>query len=227
MDDNIEVFGIHIDYKNVDTAMGCVEEFLQTDSLHTVGIVTMNALLAAAEDPVQREYLEHLDLGVVGETEVLEAAGIASGQIYEQTEQNEFIARLFWKLITANDTFFLLGETSGEIEALETYVRETYPDIRICGHAAAADAEQKSADWIVNEINGSGADVIISGLQGSSQTVFLLENRNKINGKIWLSLGEQIHIQNEAGIKNSWFGTLLKKSSFKRLASKFRNEEND
>lgn len=227
MNNTAEVFGIQIDQLNVDAAMDRVVEFLRTDSLNTVGIITMNALLAAAEDPVQREYLEQLDLSVVGEKEVLEAAGITSGQVYEEIEDDEFIARLFWKLITTGYTFFLLGESDEEIRALETYVRETYPDILIRGKASEIAEDQRSADWIVNEINGSGADVIISGLKGSSQAAFLLENRKKINGKIWLSLGEQIHIQNEAGIKNTWFGTLLKKNSFKRLAAKFRNEEID
>ncbi len=227
MDDKIEVLGIHIDYRNVDASMQCVSDFLQTDALNTVGIITMNALLAAAENPVQREYLEQLDLGVIGEKEVLEAAGITSGQIYEETEGDEFIARLFWKLITGNYTFFLLGENDEEVRALDTYVKETYPDIRVCGQASEPEEDQHSTDWIVNEINGSGADVIISGLKGSSQTAFLLENRKKINGKIWLSLGEHLHIQSEAGIKNTWFGTLLKKNSFKRLAAKFRNEESD
>ncbi len=227
MENMIEVLGIQIDHITVSDAMQRVEDFLKTDSLSTVGIITMNALMNAARDPVQREYLEKLDLGMVGETEVLEAAGITAGQIYEQTEENEFLARFFWKLITGSYSFFLLGEDKAETGALETYVKETYPDIRICGQAFGSADDERSADWLVNEINGSGADVILSGLNGSSTAEFLLENRKKINGKIWLSFGEQIRIQNEAGIKNSWFGLLRKKNSFKRLVSRFRNEEND
>lgn len=227
MNDKIEVLGIHIDHMNVDSAMKEVAGFLRTDSLKTVGIVTMNALLNAAEDSVQREYLEQLDLGVVGELEVLDAAGVRSGQIYEETEENEFLARFFWHLITNNYTFFLLGESTEEVQALQTYVQETYPDIMIRGKACEIAGDQRSADWIVNEINGSGADVIISGLQGAAQAAFLLDNRKKINGKIWISLGEHINIQNEAGLKNTWLGTLLKKSSFKRLAAKFRSEKID
>lgn len=227
MNDKIVVLGIRINHMNVDSAMDCVAGFLRTDSLNTVGIVTMNALLNAAEDSVQRDYLDQLDLGMVGELEVLDAAGIHSGQVYEETKENEFLARFFWHLITNNYSFFLLGESEEEVQALHTYVQETYPDIIVRGQASEIAGDERSADWIVNEINGSGADVIISGLQGAAQAAFLLDNRNKINGKIWLSLGEHMDIQNEAGIKNTWFGTLLKKSSFKRLAAKFRNEKID
>ncbi len=227
MNDRIEVFGIQIDLNNADAALKRTEEFLQTDSLSTAGIVTMEALLAAAENPVQKEYLEQLDLAVIGDTEVLEAAGIHSGQIYEQTEENECIARIFWKLINGNYTFFLLGENRQEVRALETYVKETYPDINVCGQAFQPSEEEHSEDWIVNEINGSGADVIISGLNGFAQTELLLENRSKINGKIWLTLGEQAGIRKEAGMKQGWLSSRRRKSSFKRLAAKFRNEEND
>lgn len=227
MNDKVEVLGISIDHMNVETAMQRIADFLRTDSLNTVGIITMNALLIAAEDPVHREYLEQLDLSVVGELEVLEAAGINSGQIYEETKENDFIARMFWKLISNRHTFFLLGESDEEVDALTTYVQETYPDIIIRGKASGIARDERSADWIVNEINGSGADVIISGLQGFSQSGFLLENKMKINGKIWICLGEHINIQNEAGIKNTWFSTLLKKSTFKRMAAKYRNEEID
>ena len=41
-----------------------------------------------------------LDLTVIGETEVLEAAGIdPETPSYEEVETNEFIARFFWGLI--------------------------------------------------------------------------------------------------------------------------------
>ena len=79
----------------------------------------------------------------------------------------------------------------------------------------------------MNEINGASPDVIISGLQGCSQDQFLLENRHKIIGKIWLSLGEHPNIQTEAGLKVSWWSTLLKKTTFKRLAAKYREEKGE
>lgn len=225
MEKKIEVLGIQIDYLNVEDSMECVTAFLRTDTLNTVGIITMNALLMSAENKVHREYLEKLDLGVIGELEVLEAAGISSGQIYEETAEMEFFARLFWNLISKDYSFFLLGESKEEVAALTTYLQDTYPGILIRGTAAGVAGDERSTDWIVNEINGSGADIIISGLQGSAQNEFLLENRMKINGKIWLSLGEHISIQNEAGLKNTWFSTLLKKNTFRRLAARFHNDE--
>ena len=43
--------------------------------------------------------------------------------------------------------------------------------------------------------------------------------------KIWLSLGEHSTLQNEAGIKTSWWGTLLKKNTFKWMVTKYNSEK--
>ena len=105
--------------------------------------------------------------------------------------------------------------------------RDTYPGISIAGETADVADENTSIDHLVNEINSVSPDVIISGLQGCRQDQFLLENRQKINGKIWLSLGEHPNIQNEAGLKVSWWSTLLKKTTFRRLAARFKEGKNE
>ena len=80
---------------------------------------------------------------------------------------------------------------------------------------------------MINELNSFSPDVIISGLQGIRQDQFLMENRQKINGKIWLGLGEHPEIQNEAGLKVGWWSTLLKKTTFRRMVSKFKEDQGE
>ncbi|MCI8332913.1 MAG: WecB/TagA/CpsF family glycosyltransferase [Clostridiales bacterium] len=227
MCDKINVLGIHLDYLNVDAEMERIVDFIQNDHLDTVGIVTMNMLLLAEKDARWKAYLEELDMSILGETEVLEAADITSGQIYEEVKENEFFARLFWYLINQNLKIFLLGESQEEVEGLKTYLLDTYPGIDIVGETTEVADENTSIDHLANEINSVSPDVILSGLQGYLPDQFLLENRQKINGKIWISLGEHPNIQNEAGLKVSWWSTLLKKNTFRRLAAKFKEGKNE
>ena len=49
--------------------------------------------------------------------------------------------------------------------------------------------EESAFDSLVNEINSQTTDVIVSGLAGTRQDRFVLENSSKISAKIWLSLG--------------------------------------
>ena len=222
MCDKINVLGVKLDYLNVESEMERIMEFMRNDRLDTVGIITKNTLLLAEEDPWWKEYLETLDMSVPGEKEVLEAAGITGGQIYEEVEENEFFARLFWYLIKQEQKVFLLGESREEVEGLQRYLADTYPGIDIAGMTADVADEDTTIDHLANEINSVSPDVIISGLQGIRQNRFLMKNSQKINGKIWLSLGEHPDLQNEAGLKTSWWSTLLKKNTFRRLAAKFK-----
>lgn len=226
MCNKIEVMGISLDYLNVEQEMERLAGFMENDRLDAIGMITMNTLLLAEKDPAWRKYLENLDLSVISEKEILEAVGVSSGQVYEEVLENDFPARMFWYIINKELRVFLLGESSEEVDALEKYLLETYPGIQIAGTAADVAGEEASVDSIINELNSFSPDVIISGLQGIRQDQFLMENRQKINGKIWLGLGEHPDIQNEAGIKVGWWNTLLKKTTFRRMASKFRDDKN-
>ena len=112
-----------------------------------------------------------------------------------------------------------------ELQTLQKYLTETYPGIEIGGGAVVETLEESAFDSLVNEINSQTTDVIVSGLAGTRQDRFVLENSSKISAKIWLSLGEHSTLQNEAGIKTSWWGTLLKKNTFKWMVTKYNSEK--
>ena len=76
MNAELEILGVKLKHYHVDAAMEIVEEYLSNDKLNTIGIVTMQMLMQASKEPTWKQYIEDLDLTVIGETEVLEAAGI-------------------------------------------------------------------------------------------------------------------------------------------------------
>lgn len=223
MTKKIEVLGVQIDCLNVDDAMERVQYLLENDQPDTIGMVTMSALLAAAEYPDWKKYLEEMAMTIIGETEVLEAAGIHDGQIMEEVRDNEFVARFFWYLVRKKKGIFLLGETEEEISDLRKYLTETYPGMEIIGGTVVSDGA--TSEGVMNEINSSSADVIVSGLQGLRQERLVMENRHLIDCRIWFCLGEHKEIQSEAGVKSSWLGTLLKKNTFKRLVARYNSEK--
>lgn len=226
MNAELEILGVKLKHYRVDAAMEIAEEYLSNDKLNTIGIVTMQMLMQASKEPTWKQYIEDLDLTVIGETEVLEATGIdPETPSYEEVETNEFIARFFWGLIQKKSRIFVLGDTEEELQTLQKYLTETYPGIEIGGGAVVETLEESAFDSLVNEINSQTTDVIVSGLAGTRQDRFVLENSSKISAKIWLSLGEHSTLQNEAGIKTSWWGTLLKKNTFKWMVTKYNSEK--
>lgn len=220
MCEKTDVLGVHIDYCGVDTSMERIAEMMKNDRMETVGVVTMNTLLLAAEDPTWKQYLESMDLTVIGDSEVLKAAGIQQGEIAEEVKEDEFIARFFWYMIQQKERIFVLGETPEEVEGLRSYLEDTYPGIEVAGGAAVG--EDTPPEGVMNEINSLTVDVIVSGLQGHRQDRLAIENRSQLNTKIWFCLGEHPNIQSNAGLKVSWWSTLLKKSAFKRMVARYK-----
>ena len=147
MNAELEILGVKLKHYRVDAAMEIAEEYLSNDKLNTIGIVTMQMLMQASKEPTWKQYIEDLDLTVIGETEVLEAAGIdPETPSYEEVETNEFIARFFWGLIQTKSRIFVLGDTEEELQTLQKYLTETYPGIEIGGGAVVETLEESAFD---------------------------------------------------------------------------------
>mgnify|MGYP000473644483 CR=1 FL=1 len=76
MNAELEILGVKLKHYRVDAAMEIAEEYLSNDKLNTIGIVTMQIADAGEQGTDVETVYRRLDLTVIGETEVLEAAGI-------------------------------------------------------------------------------------------------------------------------------------------------------
>lgn len=218
----INVLGLELDFCNVELFIEKLDELMKNEKLNLVSIVTMRTLLLADQDMIWKQFLNEIDLTIIGEPEVLEAAGVWDGQVASEVKNDEFVARFFWYLIQHQNKVFVLGETEEEVEGLHTYLLETYPGIEISGSAVANSENTDEA--VINDINSLSVDVVVSGLQGSNQNRIAIDNRLSLNAKLWFCLGEHHEVQSEAGLKNSWWSTLLEKNAFKRLVAKYKNK---
>lgn len=78
MSEKIELLGVRLEVFETEEALEKIKEFLKEDGLRIVGMVTSAMLLASEESEEFRQQLEQLNLCVIREREVLEAAGVTS-----------------------------------------------------------------------------------------------------------------------------------------------------
>ena len=78
MSGKIDVLGVKIDNVTAQEAMEAAKEFLKTDTLSSVGTINGSVLLEAGQDEEYRHKIENLDLCVVTDRAVLDAAGITA-----------------------------------------------------------------------------------------------------------------------------------------------------
>ena len=57
---------------------------------------------------------------------------------------------------------------------------------------------------VLNLINSENPDLIITGLNGNRQNLFMIQNQTKVLGKIWMNLGQSPHLLEAVGYKQGW-----------------------
>lgn len=201
--DQIRLGQFTLDLLNLDEIMERLNEFLQNDHLNTFAFLSRQTLLDAKENTRLADYIARLDASVPCETELLEAAGVTGGRVFEEVGSHKFFDRIFWQMVKAGLGLYLLGESEKECTHLEEYLLETFPGIRVVGRIWLEDGLHDS-DHILNRINSENPDVILTGLTGQKQNLFMLRNQSKVLGKIWMNFGESPYLRETVGMKQSW-----------------------
>lgn len=191
MEEKIKVLGIEMDCLTAKDAMKRAIQFLEGSLLESIGIIPMDMLLAGQEDSEWRERVGQLQMILPGEKEILEAAGIEDRQILRETEERTFL-RMFMKYLQKNHRrVYLLAETDEELTRVEDAVRRHNRGIRITGHALIRPGENREEN-VINEINGTETDCILSVLSSPYQEEFAARGRALLNVKVWMGCGSAL-----------------------------------
>ena len=92
----VDILGIQLDNYTVREAIMCVERYLSNNVLNTIESISLQMLIDSETNPVLKEVMSSLDLAIIGEKEIIQAAGLESMQRIRETEENDFIFdRLF------------------------------------------------------------------------------------------------------------------------------------
>ena len=95
----------------------------------------------------------------------------------------------FFKRIERNKkSVFLLGDTQEKIDALKAELAEDYPKLIFAGEYAVETCVG-DLEAVINDMNATTPDVIISVLPSPMQEQFLYEHRDKMNANIWYGIG--------------------------------------
>ena len=84
----IDILGIQLDNYTVREAIMRVEAWYDNNMLNVIEMVSMQMLTESESDPVLKEVISSLDLAVIGEKGILQAAGVDTMQRIRETEEN-------------------------------------------------------------------------------------------------------------------------------------------
>ena len=220
----VEILGIKLDNYTVREAMLKMEVYLNNTVMNTVESISMEMLMKAQNDEVVRECIEHLDLTIIGEKEILNAAGVDSAQRIRETAEHEFFKEFAARIIRNNKTVYMLGDTAARTENMLDFFRENYEKLKICGSYALEECTG-DLDHVINEINIAEPDVIFSILPTPQQEYFLKDNVGKFNAKIWYGLGQDYARKGRVSKAAQFARKLIHKGMLHSMLSKYNKDE--
>ena len=184
----IDVLGIKLDNYTVREAIMIVETYLSNNVLNTIENISMQMLADSENDSVLKEVLSSVDLGIIGEREIMQAAGVATMQRIRETEENDFFYEFFKRVERNKKSVFFLGETAEAIAKVSERLQQEYPKLLIAGEYAVENCVG-DLEAVINDMNATTPDVIVSVLPTPLQEHFFAEHRDKMNANIWYGIG--------------------------------------
>lgn len=217
---------MQIDNYTVREAILQVEVYLNNTVMNTIETINMKMLDLASEETSIKECIEMLDLAVIGEKDILLAAGVHSSQRIKETVDHEFFKEFMKRIIRNHKSVFLLGEATEDVNRLEEYLDEEYDKLKISGRCAF-DEKSGDLEGVVNEVNSISPDVIFSILPSPHQEKFLLENRGKLDARIWYGLGDAYQTHSGIVRLSKIAGKMINRKRLQLQLHKYNNDNEE
>lgn len=188
MEEKTELLGVRIDCIRAKEAMQRALQFLADDTLDTIDLVSMSMLLKGQEHPEWREKTEEIKLILPVEEEILKAAGVTEPIKLKETREHTFLKMFLKYMQKSRKSVFFLTESEEDYLTVRDAVKKYNRGIRITGHALLA-ADGAKEESVINQINGTETDCVVSLLSSPYQEAFIAKNKALINAKMWLGCG--------------------------------------
>jgi len=188
MGEKINIFDVEIPCIKAKEAMIRAMYYMEQESLNTIELLSMKMLLNGQEDTQWKEQLNGLSMILPGSVEILEAAQVKDSILLRETDDKLFL-RMFMKYMQKNHKkLFLLAESEEKLDKAEELLIRQNRGIQIIGKAVITQDGERIQN-VINAINGTETDCILSVLSSPFQEQFIQRNKALLNARVWLGCG--------------------------------------
>ena len=212
MNDQIDNFDVKMNNLTAKAAMETAVESMQKESVTAIEIVTMDVLLKEQSNQEWKDMTGTIDIVLPGDPEILEAADISDKKIMKDVSGKIFL-KMFLRYLQKNKKkVFLLADRAQSIDRLMEILKKNNKKLQVMGQSVL-DPCGNFDESVINEINGSEPDCILSILSSPAQEEFISRNKGLINTRVWLGCGTVL-MQNSGEWGGGRIRRFLKKKRF-------------
>ncbi|HOQ36902.1 MAG TPA: WecB/TagA/CpsF family glycosyltransferase [Acetivibrio sp.] len=188
MRNTADILGIPVDNVSMDEALSKVKNFLGENRFHSVYTPNSEIMMAARRDPELKKLLCEADLLVPDGAGVVLASKILGRPLKERVAGFDLTNRLFDIAKESKTSFFFFGGKPGVAEEAVNNLLSRNINIEVKGIRNGYFSEDEE-DEIINQINSSGADVLLVALGAPKQEKWIHKNRDKLKVKVCIGVG--------------------------------------
>ena len=124
MKSRVNVLEIELNNNTAKEAMQKVMEYMQTEPMNIVEIISANTLVKSKEDENLKDNIAQADLVLAGEQAVLEVAEVTDRKKLQEADSQLFVKMLLRFFHKNHNRIFLLTESEDEKIDLKEYLQE-------------------------------------------------------------------------------------------------------
>ncbi len=217
MNEKINVLDVNIDSCTAKEAMKETIAFLESEPVSVIDVVSVDGLMQMNDLSELKARMNEFDLVLPGEKLILEAAEEA--RLPKEIDIKLYLKMFMRYLHKNHKRMYLLVESEEDGQEAFRYMQRTYSGIQLVG-LAKVSAEGRADDMLVNAINGSEVDCILSALSVPLQEDFIAKNRNLLDARVWVGVGNRMFSDHRQRLGHGKLAKFLLNHIFKREMEK-------
>lgn len=193
MRNTVDIMGVPVDNVTMDKAVDRVISFLSEDKVHSVFTPNAEIMMAAQRDANLKSILMTADLLVADGAGVVLASKILGRNLPERVAGFDLINRVFSLSRKKKFKLFLFGGKPEVAEQAGQKITSLYPGVEIAGCRNGYFSKENEHE-IINQINSSGADILLVALGAPKQETWIHEHKSLLTTRVCIGVGGSLDV---------------------------------
>lgn len=193
MRETVNILGVDIDKIPMSAAFEKADKLMKTEGVSMIFTPNPEIIMEASKDEDFKKILNSADICTPDGIGVVYASKILKNSVSERVPGFELTKLLLKSASKSGEGVFFFGSKPGVCEMAKEKVEAMYPGINVCGvHHGYFKPEE--TEKIVEEINQSGAKLLLVCLGAPKQEKWIYANREKLCVNLCLGVGGTLDV---------------------------------
>jgi N-acetylglucosaminyldiphosphoundecaprenol N-acetyl-beta-D-mannosaminyltransferase len=186
------VLGVPLALTDYDDTMDWMDATVAHGEQGYICVAATHTIMVCHEDPELREAVLNSSLTVPDGQPLVWAMNALGGNLTDRVYGPDLMARYCERAAENGTRMYLYGgRNQGALVQLALNLRQSYPGLKIVGGYSPPfrDLSEEEEDTIIDEINGTEADVVWVGVGAPKQEKWMAAMRSRLDAPVLVGVG--------------------------------------